>query len=188
MEFCEITLKGACLIRINKIEDERGYFGRAWCREEFAAHGLNADMVQLNVGFSHRSGTVRGMHYQLSPHAEAKFIRCTRGAIYDVILDLREGSPTAGQWYGAELSAGNGLMLYAPEGFAHGYQTLVDDADMYYMTSAMYAPAAARGVRYDDPAFRVQWPLPVSVISPADLCWPAFQGWLPAPPASPFLP
>jgi len=174
MEFIETGLKGAYLVRLKKIEDDRGHFARAWCREEFQQHGLNPNMVQLNVGFSHRRGTVRGMHYQLPPHAEAKFIRCTRGAIYDVIIDLREGSSTFGQWHGLELTADNGLMLYAPEGFAHGYQTLQDSSEMYYMTSAPYAPAAARGVRHDDPAFAVRWPLSVTVISTADRAWPDF--------------
>ena len=136
MEFTETPLKGACVVRLRKIEDDRGYFARAWCRDEFLQQGLNPAMVQLNVGFSHRRGTVRGMHYQLAPHAEAKFIRCTRGAIYDVIIDLREGSPTFGRWYGLELTPDNGLMLYAPEGFAHGYQTLQDDTEMYDLTSA----------------------------------------------------
>lgn len=180
MEFRKTNLKDACLVTIKRIEDNRGYFARAWCRDEFLQHGLNPDILQLNVGFSHQSGTLRGMHYQLPPHAEAKFVRCTRGAIYDVIIDLREGSPTAGQWYGAELSADNGLMLYVPEGFAHGYQTLLDDTEMYYTTTALYAPTAARGVRFDDPAFGITWPLPVSMISTADRDWPAFQSWLPA--------
>lgn len=176
MTFAETSLKGACLVGLGKIEDERGYFGRAWCREEFKQHGLNPDMVQLNAGFSHRRGTVRGMHYQIAPHAEAKFIRCTRGAIYDVIIDLREGSATFGKWHGMELTADNGLMLYAPEGFAHGYQTLQDDTEMYYMTSSPYAPAAARGVRHDDPKFGVRWPVPITVISAADRAWPDYQG------------
>lgn len=129
-------------------------------------------MVQLNVGFSHKKGTVRGMHYQDKPHQEAKLVRCTRGAIYDVIIDLCPDSPTRGQWYGAELTADNTTMLYAPEGFAHGYQTLADNTEMYYMTSATYASAAARGVRYNDPAFGIQWPLPVTVISDQDQKWP----------------
>ena len=175
MEFKETNLKGAWVLRLKKIEDERGYFARGWCREEFMQHGLNAQMVQLNVGFSNRRGTMRGLHYQLAPHTEAKFIRCTRGAIYDVIIDLREGSPTLGRWYGVELTPDSGLMLYAPEGFAHGYQTLLDDSEMYYMTSAMYAPAAARGVRYNDPAFAITWPLAVSTISSADSSWSDFR-------------
>jgi dTDP-4-dehydrorhamnose 3,5-epimerase len=176
MEFVETGLKGAYVVGLKKIKDERGYFARAWCREEFLQHALNPQMVQLNVGFSHQRGTVRGMHYQLAPHAEAKFVRCTRGAIFDVIVDLRKESPTFGKWHGAELTADNGLMLYAPEGFAHGYQTLQNDTEMYYMTSAPYAPASARGVRHDDPAFGIRWPLPVSVISAADREWPVFRG------------
>ncbi len=176
MEFTETTLKDARVLRLKKIEDERGFFARAWCREEFLQHGLNPEMVQLNTAFSHRRGTLRGLHYQLVPHAEAKFIRCTRGAIYDVIVDLRPGSPTLGRWYGLELTPDNGLMLYAPEGFAHGYQTLQDNTEMYYFTSAAYAPSAARGLRYDDPVVGIEWPLPVSLISPADRSWPGFQG------------
>ena len=162
------------MVRLRKIEDERGYFARAWCRQEFDGQRLNPNMVQMNVGFSRRRGTVRGMHYQVAPHAEAKFIRCTRGAIYDVIIDLRVGSPTFGQSYGLELTPDNGLMLYAPEGVAHGYQTLLDDTEMCYMTSAPYAPDSARGVRHDSPAFGVHWPLPVSVISEADRQWPDY--------------
>jgi dTDP-4-dehydrorhamnose 3,5-epimerase len=179
MEFTETRLKGAYLIRLEKIEDQRGHFARAWCQEEFVEHGLNPRMVQLNTAFSHRRGTLRGMHYQIAPYAEAKFIRCTRGAIYDVIIDLRKGSATVGLWHGTELNSENGLMLYAPEGFAHGYQTLRDDTETYYMTSAAFAPASARGVRYDDPKFSVRWPLPVSVISAADRAWPDCQDWEP---------
>ena len=175
MQFTETRLKGAYVVRLEKIEDERGHFARAWCQQEFLEHGLNPRMVQLNVGFSHRRGTIRGMHYQILPHAEAKFIRCTRGAIYDVIIDLRKESSTVRQWYGMELSSENGLMLYAPEGFAHGYQTLREDTETYYMTSAAYAPASARGVRYDDPLFGVHWPLPASVISATDRAWPDYR-------------
>jgi dTDP-4-dehydrorhamnose 3,5-epimerase len=176
MEFTETRLKGAFLVGLKKIEDHRGFFARGWCHDEFARHGLNPNMVQLNVGFSHTKGTVRGMHYQEPPHDEAKFVRCTRGAIFDVIVDLRAGSPTHGQWLGVELSAENSLMLYAPEGFAHGYQTLSDDAEMYYMTSSYYAAAAARGVRYNEPAFAIAWPLPVAAISEADATWPDYMG------------
>jgi dTDP-4-dehydrorhamnose 3,5-epimerase len=176
MEFTETSLKGAWLIRLKKNEDERGYFARAWCREEFARHGLNPDMVQLNTGFSRRRGTVRGMHFQVAPNAEAKLIRCVRGAIYDVIVDLRQESPTFRKWLGVEVTADNGLMVYCPEGFAHGYQTLLDDTETYYLTSAPYAPAAARGVRHDDPAFGIKWPLPITIVSLADQGWPAFLG------------
>jgi dTDP-4-dehydrorhamnose 3,5-epimerase len=172
MEFIETALKGAFLIRQKKIEDHRGYFARAWCREEFIQHDLNPDMLQLNTAFSFQRGTVRGMHYQEKPHEEAKLMRCTRGAIYDVIIDLRPNSPTCGQWHGEELTGSNGTMLYAPEGFAHGYQTLLNDTEMCYMTSAIYAPEAARGVRYDAVAFGIFWPLPVTAISEQDSKWP----------------
>jgi dTDP-4-dehydrorhamnose 3,5-epimerase len=172
MEFIETGLKGAFTIRQKKIEDHRGYFARAWCREEFIQHGLNSKMLQLNTAFSFLRGTVRGMHYQEKPHQEAKLIRCTRGAIYDVIIDLRSDSPTCGQWHGEELTSSNGTMLYAPEGFAHGYQTLLNDTEMYYMTSALYAPEAARGLRYDAAAFGILWPLPVTAISEQDGKWP----------------
>jgi len=172
MEFIETVLKGAFLIRQRKFEDHRGYFARAWCREEFIQHGLNSNMLQLNTAFSFQQGTVRGMHYQEKPHEEAKLVRCTRGAIYDVIIDLRPDSPTCGQWRGEELTGSNGTMLYAPEGFAHGYQTLLNDTEMCYMTSALYAPEATRGVRYDAVAFGIPWPLPVTAISEQDRKWP----------------
>jgi dTDP-4-dehydrorhamnose 3,5-epimerase len=172
MEFIETALKGAFLIRQKKIEDHRGYFARAWCREEFIQHGLNSNMLQLNTAFSFQRGTVRGMHYQEKPHEEAKLMRCTRGAIYDVIIDLRPDSPSRGQWHGEELTGSNGTMLYAPEGFAHGYQTLLNDTEMYYMTSALYAPGASRGVRYDAVVFGILWPLPVTAISEQDRKWP----------------
>jgi dTDP-4-dehydrorhamnose 3,5-epimerase len=175
MEFIETSLRGAYVVRLNRIEDDRGYFARGWCREEFIQHKLNPEIKQLNIGFSHKSGTIRGMHYQLAPHDEAKFVRCTRGAIYDVIIDLRAGSPTLGRWYGVELTADNGAMVYAPEGCAHGYQTLKDETETYYMTSALYVPSAVRGVRYDDPAFGVKWPVAVSAISAADRDWPDYQ-------------
>jgi dTDP-4-dehydrorhamnose 3,5-epimerase len=174
MEFSETPLTGAYIVRLKRIEDNRGFFARGFCQAEFAAQGLAATMVQLNVGVSTSKGTVRGMHYQETPHAEAKLIRCTRGALFDVIVDLRPESPTRGQWFGIELTAANALMLYAPEGCAHGYQTLSDDTEMYYMTSRAYAPSAARGVRYNDPAFAIVWPLPVTVISDADANWPSY--------------
>jgi dTDP-4-dehydrorhamnose 3,5-epimerase len=175
MEFTETTLKGAYVIRLSRIQDHRGFFARGWCQQEFADSGLNPNMVQLNVGVSRATGTLRGLHYQDQPHAEAKLMRCPRGAIFDVIVDLRPGSPTLGQWFSAELTAENGVMLYAPEGFAHGYQTLTDDTEMHYMTSGFYAAAAGRGVRYDDPAFGIQWPIPVTTISDADRNWPDYH-------------
>jgi dTDP-4-dehydrorhamnose 3,5-epimerase len=174
MKFAETKLAGAFLVSLHRIEDHRGFFARGWCQEEFSRHGLTSNMVQLNVGFSHKHGTVRGLHYQLPPHQEAKFVRCTRGAIFDVIVDLRPDSPTRGHWFGAELTAENALMLYAPEGFAHGYQTLADDTEAYYLTSAFYAASAARGLRYNEPAFGISWPLPVSVVSDADASWPDY--------------
>jgi dTDP-4-dehydrorhamnose 3,5-epimerase len=175
MNFNATKLPGAFLVSPRKIEDSRGFFTRGWCTEEFAQHGLAPAMLQLNIGFSHARGTLRGLHYQIAPHDEAKFVRCTRGAIFDVVVDLRRDSPTYRQWLGVELSAENTLMLYAPEGCAHGYLTLVDDTETYYLTSAAYAPAAARGVRYDDPAFDITWPLPVRVISDADANWPDYR-------------
>jgi dTDP-4-dehydrorhamnose 3,5-epimerase len=175
MNFVETTLKGAYLVHPKRIADDRGFFARAWCRDEFASHGLNPNMVQLNVAASPRKGTLRGLHHQHAPHAEAKFVRCTQGAIFDVIVDLRADSPTRGQWFGTELTAGNGIMLYAPEGFAHGYQTLSDDTEMYYLTSAPYSATAAGGVRYNDEGFGIEWPLPVAVISEADRSWPDYR-------------
>lgn len=172
MEFAETPLSGAYLIHQRRISDHRGFFARAYCQQELNAQQLTSHMVQLNVGFSPAAGTLRGLHYQEAPHAEAKLTRCTRGAIYDVIVDLRPGSPTRGRWFGTELTADNGAMLYVPEGFAHGYQTLVADTEMYYLTSAFYEPAFARGVRYDDPVLGITWPLAVTAISDADRAWP----------------
>jgi dTDP-4-dehydrorhamnose 3,5-epimerase len=180
MEFIETPLRGAYLVRLQKHEDHRGFFARGWCQKEFSAAGLNPNIVQLNVGSSLKSGTIRGMHYQEPPHAEVKVVRCVRGALFDVIIDLRAGSPTRGKWFGAELSPENGLMMYAPEGFAHGYQTLVDDTEMYYLTSCVYVASAARGVRHDDPAFGIDWPCPTSVISDADRGWPDYVSPSPA--------
>jgi dTDP-4-dehydrorhamnose 3,5-epimerase len=174
MEFIETPLAGCLVVRQKKISDARGFFARAWCVDEFTQHGLNASMVQLNTGYSHRAGTVRGLHFQAVPHAEAKLVRCTRGAIYDVAVDLRPASPTRGQWFGVELNADDGAMLYVPEGLAHGYQTMVDGTEMYYMTTARYAPASASGVRYDDATLAIRWPLPASVVSDQDRNWPGF--------------
>jgi dTDP-4-dehydrorhamnose 3,5-epimerase len=175
MEFTETPLGGAYLIRPKKIADERGFFARLWCQEELRAHGLNPNALQLNVGFSHKRGTFRGLHYQTAPHAEAKLIRCTRGAVFDVIVDLRPHSPTCGQWFGAELAHDNYVAMYAPEGFAHGYQTLTDDAEICYLTTAAYAASAATGVRYDDLALGIRLPIPVAVISEPDRRWPDFR-------------
>jgi len=148
---------------------------RAWCAREFAEGGLHFVPVQANMGFSVPKGTVRGMHYQGVPALEAKLVRCTRGAIFDVVLDLRPDSPSYGKWYGVELSAENGRMLYVPEHCAHGYQTLEDRTEMYYMTSAFYTPNVTYGVRFDDPAFGIQWPLVATVVSEQDRNWPLVE-------------
>lgn len=175
MIFTPTELQGALLLDIEPRADARGFFARSWCRREFEAHGLSATIAQSNIAVSPRKGTLRGLHYQEAPDAEVKLVRCTRGAVYDVIVDLRPESPTYKRWLGMELSADNHRMLYVPEGFAHGYQTLSDDCELWYQTSQFYAPAAARGVRYDDPAFDIRWPLAVTVISDADHGWPLFD-------------
>jgi dTDP-4-dehydrorhamnose 3,5-epimerase len=175
MQFTATPLPGVFVIDLRKIVDDRGYFARAWCRDTLAAQGLNPDQTQLNVGYSHRKGTLRGMHFQKAPHAEVKIVRCTRGAVFDVAVDLREDSATRGQWFGIELSAENGKQLYIPEGFAHGYQTLADASEIEYSTTHVYAAASASGVRFDDPAFGIRWPLPVSVISDHDRNWIDFK-------------
>jgi dTDP-4-dehydrorhamnose 3,5-epimerase len=172
MHFADANIVGAKIIDPNPQQDNRGRFLRAWCAQEFADHGIDFSPVQANMGYSERKGTVRGMHYQEAPAREAKLVRCTRGSMFDVALDLRPDSPTYGQWYGIELSAQNGRMLYVPEMCAHGYQTLEDGTEMHYMTSAFYTPAAARGVRFDDPAFRIEWPLSIASVSEQDRSWP----------------
>jgi len=172
MRFTETKVIGAWVIDPTPHEDARGRFMRAWCAREFSDHGIEFSPVQANLGYSPRKGTIRGMHYQEAPALEAKLVRCTRGAIFDVVLDLRAGSPTFGEWYGVELSAENARMLYIPEYCAHGYQTLEDETEMYYMASAVYNPGAVCGVRFDDPVFSVQWPLSATVVSQQDLNWP----------------
>jgi dTDP-4-dehydrorhamnose 3,5-epimerase len=172
MRFSETRVAGVYLIEPEPIADERGFFARTWCREEFTANGLKPDLAQANISFNHRKGTLRGMHYQEAPHSEAKLIRCTRGAIFDVALDLRPGSPTYRSWFGAELTDANRSMLYVPEGCAHGFLTLADATEVAYQMSAPYAPAAARGVRWDDPAFGIEWPGEVVVINERDASYP----------------
>lgn len=172
MRFTETNVVGARLIDPNPHEDDRGRFMRAWCAREFLENGVAFVPVQANMGLSRHKGTVRGMHFQEAPALEAKLVRCTRGTIFDVVLDLRPGSPSYGKWYGAELSAENGRMLYVPEHCAHGYQTLEEDTEMYYMASAFYSPTAVRGVRFDDPAFRIKWPLGATEVSEQDRNWP----------------
>jgi dTDP-4-dehydrorhamnose 3,5-epimerase len=175
MLFSPTRLRDAVVIEVERRFDERGYFARTMCRREFEEHGLAGDFVQTNHSYSRHRGTLRGMHYQRPPHGEAKLVRCVRGSIYDVIIDLRPTSPTYGRWEGFELSADNGRMLYVPEGFAHGFQTLEDEVDVTYQVSHPYTPVAEGGLRHDDPAFRIAWPLPVSVISAKDAGWPSFQ-------------
>jgi len=173
--FTPTSLDGAYIVDIEPRRDERGFFARAWCDEEFARHRLDTRVVQCNLSFNDRGGTLRGMHFQRAPHAEVKLIRCTRGAIYDVIVDLRPESPTHRLWIGVELTAENRRMLYIPEGFAHGYQTLVDATETFYQVSAPYAPHAEGGVRWDDPAFGIVWPETTDlVISEKDRNWPDY--------------
>lgn len=175
MIFQETHLRGAYIIDIEKREDQRGFFARSWCQREFEEQGLSAQIVQANIAYNRLRGTLRGMHYQHPPYAEIKLIRCTRGAIYDVIVDLRPDSPTYCQWIGVELTAANYRMLYVPEGFAHGYQTLADDVEVVYQVSQFYTPGAEGGARYNDPAFGIEWPVEVSLISDKDRTWADFQ-------------
>jgi dTDP-4-dehydrorhamnose 3,5-epimerase len=172
MIFRESRLSGAFLIDLEKRVDDRGFFARTWCRDEFVAHGLTSMFVQGNVSFSPIAGTLRGLHFQRPPHAEAKLIHCARGAVYDIIVDLRPESPTYRQWLGLELTAESHQMLYVPERFAHGFQTLGPDAEVSYMMSAPYVADAAAGVRYDDFDLAIDWPLPVSRVSVRDRSWP----------------
>lgn len=168
MIFTETKLKGVYVIAPELIEDERGFFARLWTPEEFSERGLNPRLVQSNISYNRKKGTLRGMHFQIKPHEEAKLVRCTRGALYDVALDIRPDSPTYLQWEAIELTEENRLMFYVPEGFAHGYQTLSDDTEVFYQMSELYHPGSARGLRWDDPALGIRWPLPVSTISQRD--------------------
>ena len=172
MRFTNIDIAGAQVIDPVPHLDERGRFMRAWCLREFADHGIDFVPLQANMGLSSRKGTIRGMHYQVAPALEAKLVRCTQGAMFDVVLDVRPASPSFGRWYGTELTAENGRMLYLPEGCAHGYQTLVDETEMHYMASEVYTPNSARGMRFDDPTFDIDWPLPATSVSEQDRNWP----------------
>jgi len=166
---------GVFEIRVEPKGDERGFFARSWCRREFEQHGLNPTVVQCNISFNERKGTLRGMHYQAEPHGEAKLVRCTQGRVYDVAVDLRTGSPTYKQWAGVELSAGERKMLYIPVGCAHGFLTLEDKTEVFYQMSEFYEPGAGRGVRWDDPAFGISWPAGMAVISDRDRTYPNFR-------------
>ena len=175
MIFRETRLKGAFVIEIQCLEDERGFFGRLFCRREFIERGLNPDVAQSSISFNRKAGTLRGMHYQEEPYAENKVVRCTRGGLYDVILDLRPDSQTCGQWAAVELTGENRRMLYIPKGFAHGFQTLTDDTEVVYQMSEFYHPECARGVRWNDPAFGIQWPAPDrTILSEKDRDWPDY--------------
>lgn len=174
MRLTPLDLADACVVDVDRFEDERGFFARTFCAREFAAHGLMERVAQSNVSFNARRGTLRGMHYQQAPHAEAKLVRCTRGAIWDVIVDLRPASPTHTRWFAAELTEDNHRALYVPEGFAHGFLTLTDDAEVLYLMSEFFVPDAARGVRWDDPAFGIEWPFDPVVISERDRTYPDY--------------
>jgi dTDP-4-dehydrorhamnose 3,5-epimerase len=174
MQFTETAVDGAWIIELKRISDDRGFFARTWCGEVMAKHGLSSRITQINTAESTRAGTLRGMHFQSAPHAEVKIASCPRGAVFDVVVDLRRESPTYRRWHGVELTESNFKSLYIPEGCAHGYLTLADNSVLSYTTSHAYAAQSAGGVRHDDPAFGIEWPRPVTVISPADRNWPAY--------------
>ena len=168
MLFKETKLKGAYVIEIEKEKDERGFFARSFCQQEFKKRGIDFNIVQSNVSYNERKGTLRGMHYQAAPHEEAKIVTCVKGAVYDVIIDLRAGSSTYCKWFSLELNTRNYTSLYIPKGFVHGFQTLEDDAVVFYQMSEFYYPELARGARWDDPAFKIKWPLKSPIISAKD--------------------
>lgn len=175
MRFQETSLAGTWLIGAEPARDTRGFFSRTFCLREFAVHGLETRYVQHSTSYSAVRGTIRGLHFQQPPHAEVKVVRCLKGAVWDVIIDLRPQSPTFRRWQCFELSADNGNQIYVPKGFAHGFQTLTDGAEVSYLISEFYVPVAAAGVRYNDPAFDIEWPLPVTAISEKDNAWPIFS-------------
>ena len=174
MIFKETKLKGACVIDLEKIEDERGFFARSWCQKEFDEHGFNPLIVQCNISYNKKKGTLRGMHYQAAPYEEAKIVSCISGAIYDVIIDLRRDSATYCQWFAVELSSDNYRMLYVPVGLAHGFQSLEDNTVVFYQMSEFYHPECARGVRWNDPVFGIEWPAKDPIISAKDRQFPDF--------------
>jgi dTDP-4-dehydrorhamnose 3,5-epimerase len=175
MEYHESKLRGVFEIRIEPKKDERGFFARTWCQKEFAEHGLNSRLVQCSLSFNSKKGTLRGMHYQVEPHSEVKLVRCTRGAIYDVVIDLRMQSPTFKNWIAVTLSSERWNMVYIPEGCAHGFLTLDDSSEVFYQMSESYHAESARGVRWDDAAFQISWPESVTVISERDRTYPDFK-------------
>ena len=175
MKFTETKLKNAFIIDIEQLADQRGFFARTFCALDFVSHGLKPTDAQCSLAFNYKKGTLRGMHYQTAPATEAKLVRCTHGAIYDVIIDMRPDSPTYLNHISVELTAQNRRALYVPEMFAHGYQTLTDEAEVIYHMSQFYTPGYERGLRYDDPAFGIEWLLPISEISQKDMAWPLFE-------------
>ena len=175
MKFEPTPLPGAFVVNLDRMEDERGFFARTFCHEEFAANGMDTDFAQSSVSFNKREGTLRGMHFQKKPHEETKLVRCTMGAIYDVIVDLRPDSPTVTRWFGLELSAANRKALYVPKGFAHGFITLNDESEVLYQISAEFRPESAAGVRWNDPAFAIEWPVEAVVMSGRDRSYPDYQ-------------
>ena len=176
MNFTETKLRGAFIIEPERFEDERGFFALTWSRKEFAAPGLEFEVAECNISFNQDKGTLRGMHYQEAPHGQGKIVRCTMGAIYDVIIDLRPSSPTFKQWVAVELTLENRLMLYVPKEFAHGFQTLEDCSEVWYQMSSVYVPESSRGVRWDDPAFGIEWPHDQRVIIARDQGYADFPG------------
>ncbi|MES2999081.1 MAG: dTDP-4-dehydrorhamnose 3,5-epimerase [Pseudomonadota bacterium] len=175
MKFRPLPLAGAYLIELEPRRDDRGSFARTFCAREFQVAGLETVYVQTNLSENTREGTIRGMHFQRAPHAEVKLVRCVRGAVFDVIVDLRPGSASEGEWFGARLSQDDGTTMYVPAGFAHGYQALTDGAAVHYMASAYYEPGSEGGCRHDDPALAIEWPLAVSSLSPKDAAWPLLK-------------
>lgn len=175
MRFTETELRGVFVIEPERLEDERGFFARTFCRREFEQHGLTYDVAQCSISFNRKAGTLRGMHYQAPPHEEVKLVRVTRGAIYDVIIDLRPTSPTLYRWVAVNLTADNRRALYVPAGFAHGFETLEDSTEVFYQISTFYAPESLRGVRWDDPAFGITWPLAPTEMTPRDRNFPPLQ-------------
>jgi dTDP-4-dehydrorhamnose 3,5-epimerase len=175
VKFLETELQGAFVIELETLEDSRGFFARVWCNEEFEEHDLVPRIAQVNTSFNAKAGTLRGMHYQIAPHEETKVVRCIRGSLYDVIVDLRPDSPTYKRWTGVELTARNHRMLYVPAKFAHGFITLEDNTEVMYLISEAYAPEAARAIRWDDPEIGIEWPRPVVEISERDAGWPDFN-------------
>ena len=168
MKFEVTPITGAVIVELTPLLDERGFFARSWCHDEFKAQGLETRIAQCSISYNARRGTLRGLHYQVAPSEEVKLVRCTRGAIHDVIVDLRPGSPSFKRWFAVELTASNRRMLYIPEGVAHGFVTLADDTEVFYQMSRPYDAACARGVRWDDPEFGIAWPLPIAVMSERD--------------------